>query len=323
MKDAAENFSEQNLIPLLCVVGPTAVGKTETAIELARKLGGEIISADSVQVYRYMDIGTAKPTIEERKGVPHHMIDIVKPDINFTVYDYQKKAQNHINKIHNKGKLPILTGGTGLYIKAVIDQYTFRGGKANVSVRKRLQKKLELKGKEHLYRLLQTIDPAAAKRVHPNDSRRVIRALEFFHSTGEPISTQWKHTKKKQSNYKLIMIGLTMNKKNLYEKINRRVDLMIKKGLLQEVEGLLEKGYKTTLKSMQSLGYSHFARFLKGEHDWETAVTTLKRDTRRYAKRQLTWFRPDSRISWYERKPNDMKVDPILDNICYKIEGYC
>ncbi len=309
-------------IPLLSVVGPTAVGKTEIAIELAHRLGGEVISADSVQVYRYMDIGTAKPTVEERRGIPHHLIDIVDPDVNFTVYDYQRRAQSCITEVHNRGKLPILTGGTGLYIKAVLDEYTFCSGKVNPSIRRHLQEELELKGKEGLYRSLEKIDPIAAKRVHPNDSRRIIRALEFFYLTGKPISVQWELTKRKQSNYQLVMVGITMERNYLYERINKRVDLMIEKGLLQEVKGLLERGYKSNLKSMQSLGYFHFTSYLGGKWDWETAINVFKRDTRRYAKRQLTWFRADQRIFWHEREPNNTKIEPILDNICSRVEGY-
>lgn len=313
---------QKNSIPLLCIVGPTAVGKTEIAIELAHRLKGEIISADSVQVYRYMDIGTAKPTAEERRGIPHYLIDIVDPDVNFTVYDYQKLAQQYIREVYSKGKLPILTGGTGLYIKAVVDEYTFCSRKVNPYLRRRLQEELQLKGKGEFYRLLQEIDPRAAERVHPNDARRIIRALEFYYMTGEPISVQWERTKKNKGNYNLIMIGITMEKKYLYERINKRVDLMLEKGLLDEVKGLLERGYKSDLKSMQSLGYFHLANFLEGKWDWETAVTTFKRDTRRYAKRQLTWFRADKRIIWHERMPYNTKLDRVLENICSQVEGY-
>jgi tRNA dimethylallyltransferase len=315
-------FRQGYSIPLLVIVGPTAVGKTEIAIELAHRLGGEVISADSVQVYRYMDIGTAKPTLEERRGIPHHMIDIVDPDINFTVYDYQQMAKNCIREVHNRGKLPILTGGTGLYIKAVVDDYTFCSGKVNPSLRRYLQEEMELKGKDTLFRLLREVDPLAAERVHPNDSRRIIRALEFFYLTGEPISVQWERTRKKQSNYQLYMIGITMEKIYLYERINRRVELMLEKGLLKEVKGLLERGFRSDLKSMQSLGYFHLASFLEGNWDWETAVNTFKKDTRRYAKRQLTWFRADQRIRWLEQKPGNTKKGPVLDIICSMVEGY-
>ena len=315
-------FRQEYSIPLLVIVGPTAVGKTEIAIELAHRLRGEVISADSVQVYRYMDIGTAKPTLEERRGVPHHMIDIVDPDIDFTVYDYQQMAKNCIREVHNRGKLPILTGGTGLYIKAVVDDYTFCSGKVNPSLRRYLQEEMELKGKDTLFRLLREVDPLAAERVHPNDSRRIIRALEFFYLTGEPISVQWERTRKKQSNYQLFMVGIAMERTYLYERINRRVELMLEKGLLKEVKGLLERGFKSDLKSMQSLGYFHLANFLEGNWDWETAVNTFKKDTRRYAKRQLTWFRADQRIMWLEQKPGNTKKNPVLDIICSMVEGY-
>ena len=320
--DDAPNFCRGKLIPLLAIVGPTAAGKTEISIELAHRLGGEIISADSVQVYRYMDIGTAKPSVEERRGIPHYMIDIADPDTNFTVYGYQKKAQNCIAETYKRCPLQLLTAGTGLYIKSVIDDYVIRTGKVTPTIRRRLQEMLNSKGRKSLYGLLQKKDPAAARRIHPNDSRRIIRALEFFYMTGKPISMQRELTQKKQRNYQLTMVAITMDRKYLYERINKRVDLMIEKGLLQEVKGLLAKGYNSSLKSMQSLGYLHFINYLENKWDWETAISNLKRDTRRYAKRQLTWFRADHRILWYEREANNMKIEPILDNICLRMEGY-
>jgi tRNA dimethylallyltransferase len=316
-----ERKLQQGKLPLLTVVGPTAVGKTDISIQLAQKLNGEIVSADSVQVYRYLDIGSAKPSLEERKGVPHHLIDVVDPDVNFTVYDYQALAKKYIDEIHGRGNLPILTGGTGLYIKAVLDKYNFSSGKGNPLIRKRLEEECEEKGKEYLYGILKKVDPISTKRIHPNDIRRIMRALEFYYLTGEPISLQWELTKKKSSDYNTIMVGITMNRKFLYEKINNRVDQMVENGLVKEVEGLLERGYKSNLKSMQSLGYNHIIKYLQEQYDWETAMHEFKRDTRRYAKRQLTWFRADERILWYERA-EQRNINPILDSICFKIEGY-
>jgi len=308
-------------IPLLLVVGPTAVGKTALSIELAKKLGGEIISADSVQVYRYLDIGSAKPGLEERQGIPHHLIDIVDPDVNFTVYDYQDMARRCIKDIYSRGKLPILAGGTGLYINATIDEYTFCSGKSGALVRKRLQEEMHSKGKEYLYNRLQLLDPKAAGRVHPNDWKRIIRALEFYYLTGKPISVQWEMTKKKKSAYNVFMVGLILQRNHLYERINRRVDSMIEKGLLDEVKLLLEKGYHKGLKSLQSLGYRHVMAYLEGQWEWEEAISFFKRDTRRYAKRQLTWFRADERTNWYELTEGG-EWEPICNAICRKAEGY-
>lgn len=314
--------TQERLIPLLAVVGPTAVGKTKIAISLAQKLNGEIVSADSVQVYRHLNIGSAKPTMQERQGVPHHLLDIVEPDTNFTVYDYQQRAKKVIQAINRRNKLPILTGGTGLYIKAVLDDYHFSSGKTNVLIRKRLQEELARQGKEHFYRRLQQIDPATAKKVHPNDLRRILRALEYFYLTGEPISRQWERTKKKKKHpYRLTLIGLTMQRNILYETINKRAERMLAAGLLTEVKQLLAKGYKSSLKSLQSLGYYHLIQYLEGKWDWETAISAFKRDTRRYAKRQLTWFRADQRVCWYTLEPQ-ADLNPVLDHICSKIEGY-
>lgn len=309
------------MIPLFVLVGPTAVGKTEISTALCNKLGGEVVSADSVQVYRYLDIGSAKPVLEERQGVPHHLIDVVDPAVNFTVFDYQNMARQAIADIHRRGKLPLLTGGTGLYVKAVIDDYNFRSGKVNPLIRERLEEILELKGKEYLYRFLQQIDPVTAQKVHPNDIRRMMRAFEFFYLTGEPISSQRELTEKKKSRYNLIMIGLTTKRSILYERINKRVDLMIKQGLLEEVKGLLEKGYGSNLKSLQSLGYSHMIKYLQGKWDWNNTIINFKRDTRHYAKRQLTWFRADNRIIWFEID-EQRNIDPILESIYSRIKGY-
>ncbi len=318
---AEEGRCNSAKIPLLVVVGPTAVGKTGLSIKLARRLNGEIVSADSVQVYRNLDIGSAKPTVEERERVPHHLLDVVDPDVNYTVYDYQRDARRCIKSIHRRGKLPVLTGGTGFYIKAVVDRYALTGVKAHPGLRRRLQKEAELKGGEDLYRRLAEIDPLTASRVHPNDLKRIIRALEYYYQTGKPISEQEEMTAgKAESEYNLHMFGLYMRRDKLYERINRRVEEMIRRGLLEEVEGLLEKGYGSGHKSMQSLGYRHMIKYLEGEWSWEQAVELFKRDTRRYAKRQLTWFRADNRIRWYElHHPKDF--DTILEKICSQVEG--
>ena len=315
------NIGRKNKIPLVVIAGPTATGKTELSILLAERIGGEIVSADSVQVYRFLDIGSAKPTAEEKRGIPHYMIDVVEPDANFTVFDFQSMARKHIKDIHSRGKFPILVGGTGLYIKALIDEYTFRSGKYNEGVRKQLQDELSRFGKEHLYRKLQRIDPERARKLHINDTKRIIRALEYYYLTGESISRQEELTLQHNSPYNLIMIGLTMRRELLYSRINRRVDLMLQKGLLQEVSSLLERGYSSNLKSMQSLGYRHMLMFIQKVWDWDKAVSAFKQDTRKFAKRQMTWFKADKRITWFEIEA-DMKLEPILDSICLKVAGY-
>jgi tRNA dimethylallyltransferase len=308
---------QEQKIPLLAIVGPTAVGKTALAIKVAQNMNGEVVSADSVQVYRYLNIGTAKPSPEEREGVPHHLIDIVEPDINFTVYDYQRRAKKTILEINERGRLPILTGGTGLYFKAVLDAYVFRSMKGNPKIRERLEEEYRVRGKEHLHQLLKKNDPVAAQKIHPNDKKRIIRALEFFHLTGEPISSQWRLTEKKKGPYSAIIIGLKMQRNYLYERINDRIDLMIKEGLVAEVKNLLDQNYDGNLKSLQSLGYKHIMKYLQGEWDWETMLDYFKRDTRRYAKRQLTWFRADKRVKWFEVTPA-LNLNTILDYIYLK-----
>ncbi len=314
-------MSANEKFPLLVIVGPTAVGKTSLSIQLARQLRGEIISADSMQVYRYLDIGTAKPTPDEQKEAPHHLIDVVNPDQRFTVYDYQKLAQKAIVQVYERGKLPILTGGTGLYIKAVLDQYAFTKTQSDLHGRKELQKEAQKKGKEHLYARLEKIDPEAARRIHPNDLRRVIRALEYYQVTGEPISQQWKKTQEKESPYQAMMVGLNMPRPSLYERIEKRVDQMIAEGLIEEVEGLLKADYNKNLKPLQSLGYRHIINFLEGKWELDETVHYFKRDTRNFAKRQLTWFRADQRIHWYELDPEMKVITHILKAICREIEG--
>ncbi len=307
-------------IPLLVVAGPTAVGKTALAIELARRLQGEIISADSMQVYRYLDIGTAKPTTPERAAVPHHLIDVVYPDERFTVFDYQERARAAILGIHERGKLPIMTGGTGLYIKAVLEDYAFSQSPANQEIRKALQRESRLQGNAALDARLQAVDPEAAKRIHANDTRRLIRALEYYLATGEPISRQWERTRRQDSPYRPVRVGLYMSRTDLYERIEKRAESMIAAGLLEEVRGLLASGYSSDLKPLQSLGYRHMLNYLEKKWDWEQAVLLFKRDTRKYAKRQITWFRADPQITWYELRPGK-QIDPVLETICSQLEG--
>lgn len=304
---------------LVAIVGPTAVGKTEISIELALKLEGEIISADSMQIYKYMDIGTAKPTIEERKGVPHHMIDIIYPDEEFSVAEFKALAEKCIADIHSRGKLPILTGGTGLYVNAVCYGYTFSSFDKDESLRRQLKIEAEKYGKEYLYNKLKQIDPKAAEKIHPNNLRRVIRALEVYIKTGVPFSHFEELTKKRGSPYELLIFGLTRPREELYERINKRVQKMIENGWVDEVKKLLEMGYTKELNSMQALGYRQIIDYLEGRITLQQAINLICRDTRRYAKRQYTWFRKDKNIIWFDVSKEGK--EKIIENIIKSIEG--
>ncbi len=284
-------------IPLVIVLGPTAVGKSEHALELAQRFDMEIINTDSMQVYRGMDIGSAKPSPAQRKLVTHHLIDIKNPDEDFSAAQFRKEALNSIASLHRKGKLPLLVGGTGLYIRA-LTRGLFPAPPADQRLREELKEQQKNKGKWYLHRELTKIDPAAASRIHPNDTFRVIRALEVFHLTGKSISEQHQNHQFKESYFNVLKIGLTRDRKELYDRIERRVDLMITSGLAEEVKSLLTKGYPPTIKPFQSLGYKQVLGFLQGETDMDEAVQLIKRNTKRYAKRQITWFKKDKEIQW-------------------------
>lgn len=306
--------------PLIVIAGPTAVGKSEIAVELALRLNGEIISADSVQLYKHFQIGTAKLTPEEQRGVPHHLLDILEPDDNFSVADFQKLARQKIEDIHGRGKLPFLVGGTGLYIQAVIDPYHFPEMKGQEEIRRKLRTIWEEGKGAELYRRLQEVDPAAAARIHPNDFRRISRALEVFYLTGKPISS-YAQKKNTTTSYRLAMAGLIRSRAELYKRIEKRVDQMFAQGLVQEVQSLLAKGYDPRLKPFQSLGYKQVVKYLSGVYDLNTAIQETKKATRNYAKRQLTWFRRDPRIRWFSLQDADYQkvVKRIEDYICRRI----
>lgn len=308
------------LLPLVVIAGPTAVGKTEVGIRVARKIGGEVISGDSMQVYKYMDIGTAKPTREEMAGIPHHMIDIVEPDREFSVATFQKMVEEHIVSINQRGKIPILVGGTGLYIRAVLDHYDFSPPGGDHVMREELLDAARQKGNEYLVKLLKEVDPVSAGRIHRNDTRRLIRALEVYYTTGKPISHFQYNAEELPPKYNLVYFGLTMSRPGLYRKIEQRVDLMLARGLVDEVKTLVQMGFGPQSTAMQALGYKEIYAFLNGKYSLEEAVYLIKRDTRRFAKRQMTWFRRDRRICWINVE-NYKSLEEIADEIAARAEG--
>lgn len=277
--------------PLVILTGPTAVGKTKTSIMLAKKIGGEIISADSMQVYRGMNIGSAKIKKEEMEGVPHHLIDVLEPEEEFNVVLFQKMAKETMNEIYVREKIPILTGGTGFYIQAVLYDIDFTKEESDGEYRERLEKEGEEKGAAFLHGMLQERDPESAAEIPANNKKRVIRALEYYHLTGKKISQHNKEQRQKASPYDFCYFVLNEDREKLYKRIDARVDKMMEEGLLDEVFALRKRGIRRNMVSMQGLGYKELLEYLDGECTLEEAVYKLKRDTRHFAKRQLTWFR--------------------------------
>lgn len=287
-------------IPLIVVAGPTASGKTRLAIDIARAADGEIVSADSMQIYKYMDIGTAKPTEAEREECPHHLIDFVLPDADFSVADYTGLAHSTIADITARGKLAVMCGGTGLYINSVVDDITFGAGETDYALRDELKELAEKRGGEYMIELLREFDPISAARLHPNNMRRVIRAIEFYKTTGVPISEHQEMTRQVVSRYEPIMFCIDYPREVLYERINRRVDIMFDMGLTDEVKRLCDMGYTAALNSMKGIGYKELISCFNGECTMDEARDAIKQGSRRYAKRQLTWFRRDKRIIMLE-----------------------
>lgn len=293
---------------MISILGPTAVGKSRVAVEIAKKINAEIISADSMQVYRGMDIGTAKLTLEERQDIPHHLIDIRNPDEEWTVSDFVREVKKLKREIVKRGKTPIIVGGTGLYLWALLEGFSFPIAPADKEIRKRLEKQ----PLSTLYSRLSTLDPQAVEKIHPNDKKRIIRALEVFELTGVPITKLHRIQKKENREEKPVLIGLTLPRDQLYHRIEERVDKMIEKGLIEEVKGLLAKGYSKDLPSFQALGYKEVVEYLEGKQSKEQMIAELKKRTRHFARRQMTWFKRFKNVKWFE-PPVDSQT--ILDYI--------
>ena len=306
--------------PLIILTGPTAVGKTKLSIALAKAVNGEIISADSMQVYKHMDIGSAKIKKEEMCGVPHHLIDVLEPDEEFHVVRFQEMAKQAMEEIYAKGKVPILAGGTGFYIQAVVKDIDFSKETEKSPVREELEKLAEEKGCEYLHERLQQVDPKSAEKIHANNVKRVIRALEYFELTGKPISLHNEEEAAKESPYNVAYFVLNDVRERLYERIDARVDAMLQEGLVEEVSGLAKKGYTKDMVSMQGLGYKEILSYLDGSYTLDEAVYILKRDTRHFAKRQLTWFKREKDVIWVNKQDFHYEENEILNYILENCE---
>lgn len=313
--------------PMLILSGPTAVGKTKLSIALARAVGGEIISADSMQVYRHMNIGSAKITAEEMQGIPHHMIDILEPWEDFSVAVFKERCEKCLPGIYERGHIPIVTGGTGFYVQALLRDIDFSEEESLESSDSGYRIRLEMlgdeKGAAYLHGLLKEIDPDSAAAIHPNNRKRVIRALEYFYLTGEPISLHNEREKEKNSAYASCYFVLNDVRERLYERIGERIDRMLEEGLVEEVKKLRDMGCRRGMISMQGLGYKEILAFLEGEVTLEEAVEILKRDTRRFAKRQLTWFRREKDVIWLNKNEFDYDEDKILKFMLEKADPVC
>ena len=303
--------------PLIILTGPTAVGKTNLSIQLAKAVNGEIISADSMQVYKGMDIGSAKITAEEMQGVPHHLLDILEPWEEFNVVVFQQKCKEALEGIYNRGHIPILTGGTGFYIQAVLKDIDFTENEDNNEYRAQLEALGEKEGAQVLHNMLAQVDPEAAKAIHANNMKRVIRALEFHHFTGEKISDHNEREAEKEPAYNFCYFVLNDERSLLYERIEKRVDIMLENGLVEEVKRLVDKGCTRNMVAMQGLGYKEIVDYLDGKITLEEAIYIIKRDTRHFAKRQITWFKREKDVIWVNKPEFNYEDEKILE---YMIE---
>jgi tRNA dimethylallyltransferase len=313
------DLSSKPVVPVL--VGPTASGKTSLSIRLAKTLHGEIVSADSMQIYQKMDVGTAKPTEQEKQGIAHHLIDCVPPDQSFSVADYKEKALAAIQDILGRSRLPIVVGGTGLYINALTQKWGFPEIKTDPEVRKRLESEYDSHTPEEMHEKLRRIDPKAAEKIHPHNKKRVLRALEVYETTGK-TKTYWENQVRQiDLPYTYVLMGIRMPRPRLYERIDERVDVMIQSGLVEEVASLLDQGYDPSLVSMQALGYKEIIPYLEGTSTLEEQIRILKRDTRHFAKRQLTWFRKNPDIHWFD-VDEAADIDDVADRMIKLINAY-
>lgn len=299
--------------PLVILTGPTAVGKTALSIALAKAIGGEIISADSMQVYRYMDIGSAKITPEEMEGIPHYLIDVLEPDQEFNVVVFQELAKQAAAEIYSRGHIPIVAGGTGFYIQALVYDIDFTENDEDTAFRRTLEEQAKREGAEALYERLRAVDPESCESIHAHNIKRVIRAIEFYEKTGKKISEHNREQRQNDSPYNFAYFVLNDDRERIYERINVRVDLMMAQGLVEEVRALRESGCRKEMVSMQGLGYKELLSYLEGETSMEEAVYLIKRDTRHFAKRQLTWFRREKEVIWVDKTVFDHDSQKILN----------
>lgn len=302
---------------LVIISGPTAVGKTKISVELAKRINGEIISADSMQVYKHMDIGTAKITSEEMQGVPHYLIDILEPSEDFNVVTFKNLASEKVKEIESRDKIPIVVGGTGFYIQALLYDIDFTDNDNDMSYRTELEAIAKEKGNSVLYDMLKSLDGEAAAEIHPNNVKRVIRALEFYKKSNQKISEHNKTERQKKSPYDAKYFALTDEREKIYENIEKRIDKMLEMGLVTEVKALIETGISRTGTAMQGLGYKEIAAYLNGEMSFEEAIYVLKRDTRHFAKRQLTWLRREKNVIWFDK--SEISEDQILNDMITEI----
>jgi tRNA dimethylallyltransferase len=299
--------------PLVILTGPTAVGKTALSIALAKAIGGEIISADSMQVYRHMDIGSAKIMPEEMEGVPHHLIDVLEPAEEFNVVVFQKLAKQAVEEIYSRGHIPILVGGTGFYIQALVYDIDFTENNEDTALRQALEEQARREGADVLYERLRAVDPESCESIHAHNIKRVIRAIEFYEKTGKKISDHNREQRQNASPYHFAYFVLTDDRDRIYQRINERVDQMMAQGLEEEVRALRDLGCRRDMVSMQGLGYKEILSALEGEISLEEAVCQIKRDTRHFAKRQLTWFRREKEVIWMDKTVFDYKSQKILE----------
>ena len=300
--------------PMVVLTGPTAMGKTELSIQLAQKLDGEIISADSMQIYQKMDIGTAKIRKEEMDGIPHHLIDVLDPSEEFNVARFQEMAKDALAGIYRRGRIPLIVGGTGFYIQGLLYDIDFTKEEQDFRYRENLQKKAKEEGAQAIHKMLQAVDPASAQKIHPNNIKRVIRALEFYHLNGRKISEHNEQESRKESPYRFAYFVLNQNRTTLYERINHRVDLMLEAGLVEEVRRLKEAGYGKNLVSMQGIGYKEVLDYLDGKMTLEETADQIKKDTRHFAKRQLTWFGREKEVIMIDKDKYETEEE-ILEHM--------